>query len=143
MTDRPSVPGPRPVRPVPGPHLHRVMGRVLADPPVVVAAPPPPPSTAAEAGRLWTLPDSPAHHPLDLPSVGECLVRIEAVRARRRGPQAWRTPERELRAAQLLHAMLRGAYAGDVHLVDFDAAGDLPGLAYDTVVLLERVEAAR
>ncbi len=88
--------------------------------------------------RSYVQPD-----PLDLPSVAECLVRVEATRHRRRGPSSWHTGARELRAAELLHELLRAGLKRDVHLADFDAAMDLPAACYDTVVLLERVEATR
>lgn len=121
-----------------GPHLHPVMREVLAPPSravfnVVVPAPP----------RVTPPEPQPAYHPLDLPTVDECLVRIENARARRRGGSGWFTPAREQRAAELLHALLSTAYARDVHLLDFDAATDLPGAVLDTVVLLERVEETR
>lgn len=80
---------------------------------------------------------------LDVPSVAECLVRIEAARARRRGPSTWHSHAREQRAAVVLHALLRAAYEHDLVLADFDAATDLPATVYDTVVMAERVDAAR
>jgi hypothetical protein len=82
-------------------------------------------------------------HPLDVPTVDECLVRIQTVRARRRGAAGWHTADREHRAAVILHALLYAGYTHGLVLADFDAAADLPGVVYDTVVLAARVDQVR
>lgn len=123
-------------RPVPGPHLHQVQRQ----PNLHAVATGHPHDTRPEPKQ--PPPPTPSI-PLELPTAAECLVRIETARARRRGPAGWFSPEREQRAAALLHTLLRAAYATDVHLADFDAATDLPGAVLDTVVLLERIEASR
>jgi hypothetical protein len=81
--------------------------------------------------------------PLAVPTLAECLVRIEQIRARRRGPHVWHTPQRQQRAAALLHALLLTAYEHDVELSDFDAATDLPAAVYDVIILAGRVEDTR
>jgi hypothetical protein len=73
------------------------------------------------------------------PTLDVCRVRVQLVNARRRHADS--SPARVERAAELLYAMLRGAYPLDVHLCDLDAVDDLPAAAYDVVALLDRLAA--